>query len=150
MLFQMNSDTQVQIVHIRVRYPTDMRASSQSIFGMLNGFTLDPGISDQLTDISIIGMPNHLHRNTNSTSKHHLQKVHNASQFPQQVRRIKEQSPQRWVPLTNLQIRQQKDNVEEAKESSILFNEKSRHDLIAKCPQRKLNINAVTSLNGRF
>lgn len=76
-LFQMKFKewAQVHIVHIRLRYPTDMSASSQSIFGMLNGFTLDPGISDQFTDISIIGMPNHLHRNTNSTSKHHLCKI---------------------------------------------------------------------------
>lgn len=89
MPFHMNSNTQVETVHIRVRYPTDIRASSQSIFGMLSGFTLDPGISDQLTDISSILMSNHLHRNTNSTSKHHLQRVHNASQFPQQVLHIK-------------------------------------------------------------
>lgn len=49
-----------------------MRASSQSMFGILNGFTLDPGISDQFTDISSIGIPNHLQRKTISTSKHHL------------------------------------------------------------------------------
>jgi hypothetical protein len=46
------------------------------MLGMLKRFTLDPGISDQFTEISIIGIPNHLHRKINSTSKHHLHKVH--------------------------------------------------------------------------
>lgn len=51
-----------QNFHIPILYPADMSASSQSMLGMLNGFTLDPGISDQFTDISIIGIPNLLHR----------------------------------------------------------------------------------------
>lgn len=53
---------QVEIFHMPVLYPTDMSPISHSMFGMLNGFTLDPGISDQFTDISIIGMRNHLHK----------------------------------------------------------------------------------------
>lgn len=69
------SQPQELIFHIRVLYPTDMRASSQSMFGMLNGFTLDPGISDQFTDISCIEIPNHLQRKTSSTSKHHLHDI---------------------------------------------------------------------------
>lgn len=68
--------TQVRILHMPVLYPTDISTSSQSMFGMLNRFTFDPGISDQFTDVSIIRMPNHLHRYTISTSKHHLQKIH--------------------------------------------------------------------------
>lgn len=52
-----------------------MSASSHNIFGMLNKLTFDPGISDQLTEISIMGMQNNLHKYTNSTSKHHLQDV---------------------------------------------------------------------------
>jgi len=55
-----------------VLYPTDIKASSQSMFGMLNILTLDPGISDHFTEISTIGILKRLHKYTNSTSKHHL------------------------------------------------------------------------------
>nr|AFK35967.1 unknown [Medicago truncatula] len=49
-----------------------MSRSSQTMFGILRRFTFDPGISDQITEISEIGIRNHLHKKTNSTSKHHL------------------------------------------------------------------------------
>ena len=89
------SEHQELIFHIRVLYPTDMRASSQSMFGMLNGFTLDPGISDQFTDISSIGMPNHLQRKTSSTSKHHLRNIiHDAKSIIENFKRIHHNSEQ--------------------------------------------------------
>lgn len=57
-----NVITQVRILHILVLYPTDISTISHSMLGMLNGFTLDPGISDQFTDISSIRMPKCLHK----------------------------------------------------------------------------------------
>ena len=89
------SQHQELIFHIRVLYPKDMRVSSQSMFGMLNGFTLDPGISDQFTDISSIGMLNHLQRKTSSTSKHHLHNIiHDAKSITENFKRIHQSSEQ--------------------------------------------------------
>jgi len=70
----MEAQVELEILHIPVLYPTDMSTSSQSMLGILRRFTLDPGISDQFTETSEIGILNRLHRKTNSTSKHHLQK----------------------------------------------------------------------------
>lgn len=66
---------ELEILHIPILYPTDMSRSSQTMFGILRRFTFDPGISDQITEISEIGIRNHLHKKTNSTSKHHLQRT---------------------------------------------------------------------------
>lgn len=55
-------EAQAEILHIPVLYPIDMNKSSQSMLGILRRFTFDPGISDQFTEISEIGMPNHLQR----------------------------------------------------------------------------------------
>ena len=66
---------ELEILHIPILYPTDMSRSSQTMFGILRRFTFDPGISDQITEISEIGIRNHLHKKTNSTSKHHLQRI---------------------------------------------------------------------------
>jgi len=71
----MEAQVELEILHIPVLYPTDMSTSSQSMLGILRRFTLDPGISDQFTETSEIGILNLLHRKTNSTSKHHLQKM---------------------------------------------------------------------------
>lgn len=66
---------ELEILHIPILYPTDISRSSQTMFGILRRFTLDPGISDQITEISEIGIWNHLHKKTNSTSKHHLHRM---------------------------------------------------------------------------
>lgn len=62
------------IFHIPILYPKDIRISSHNMLRMLNGVIFDPGISDQFTDISLMGILKDLHKYTNSTSKHHLYK----------------------------------------------------------------------------